>query len=91
MDKSSGAPELHFSCLTLALHIAWAFIEACSVVSSEQTAGRFSWLQEFWSYICNVEELELEEFMYLHCLELGVMLGGINWLGSPHSNSAGVI
>lgn len=48
MDKSSGAPELHFSCLTLALHIAWAFIEACSVVSSEQTAGRFSWLQEFW-------------------------------------------
>ena len=31
MDKSSGAPELHFFCLTLALHIAWAFIEACSV------------------------------------------------------------
>ncbi len=29
--------------------------------------------------------------MYLHCLELGVMLGDINWLGSPHSNSAGVI
>lgn len=48
MDKSSGAPELHFFCLTLALHIAWAFIEACSVVSSEQTAGRFSWFQEFW-------------------------------------------
>jgi len=29
--------------------------------------------------------------MYLHNLELGVMLGDINWLGGSHSNSAGVI